>query len=262
MNHRHHELRIQTHEGVSFALPLASPVIRCFAVMIDLLVITGCAIAGILIVIVILMAFGNQHVLSDLVVTVYALAFFAFSIGYFMVTEWAWQGQTVGKRVMRIRVMDMQALKLQPSQVVLRNLLRTVDMLPSLYFVGGVTSLLNRHSQRLGDLAAGTVVVRLVDNHPPTFHDTLEGKFNSLRNHPHLEAQLRKRCGPEESAIAYHAVLRRNEMDPVPRTRLFKALAEHFKNRVTFPEEATVGLSDEQYVRNCLDSIHRKKKSG
>lgn len=261
MRQRQHELRIQTQEGVTFALPLASPVTRCLALMIDLVTIIVCGSAAFTVMGVLLSVTGNFGMLADIVNTVFMLAYFAFSIGYFMVSEWIWQGQTVGKRMLRIRVMDVNALKLQPSQVVLRNLLRAIDMLPFFYFVGGVTSLLNRYSQRLGDLAAGTVVVRLLENHPPKFHDTLEGKFNSLRNYPNLEAALRQRCGPEESAIAYHAVLRRDIMDPMARTQLFKALALHFKERVTFPEDATFGLSDEQYVRNCLDSIHRKKKA-
>ena len=74
--------------------------------------------------------------------------------------EWYWRGQTVGKRVLKLRVMDEQALRLEFSQIVVRNLLRFVDFLPGLYLVGGTACVLSRRFQRLGDLAANTIVVR------------------------------------------------------------------------------------------------------
>ena len=55
---------------------------------------------------------------------------FAISVGYAIFTEWFWRGQTVGKRLLRLRVIEEQGLRLQFSQIVTRNLLRFVDMLP------------------------------------------------------------------------------------------------------------------------------------
>ena len=79
------------------------------------------------------------------------IAYFALSIGYPIVTEWFWRGQTIGKRMFGIRVMDVQGLRLQFSQIAIRNLLRFVDSLPLFYVVGGITCLLTRHYQRLGE---------------------------------------------------------------------------------------------------------------
>src|SRR5262249_58768067 len=62
--------------------------------------------------------------------------------------EWYWRGQTVGKRMLRLRVVDRQGLRLQPSQIITRNLLRFVDGLPAFYMLGGLTSLLNRQIGR------------------------------------------------------------------------------------------------------------------
>ncbi|HTM48428.1 MAG TPA: RDD family protein [Bryobacteraceae bacterium] len=110
------------------------------------------------------------------------------SVGYGIVCEWRWRGQTIGKRMLRLRVMDRQGLRLQPSQIVIRNLLRFADGMPAFYLLGGVTSLINRHGQRLGDIAANTVVVRTEELPPPGLSQVSKGRFNSLAGYPHLAA--------------------------------------------------------------------------
>ena len=79
---------------------------------------------------------------TDFANAVAIISYFAISVGYGIVTEWYWRGQTLGKRMLRLRVMDEQGLRLRFNQIVIRNLLRTVDMLPGLYFVGGVAAAL------------------------------------------------------------------------------------------------------------------------
>ena len=85
----------------------------------------------------------------------------------------------------------------------------------------------------------------------------LAGKYNSLRQFPHLTARLRQRVSPGEAAIALQAVLRRDEFEPASRVELFGDLASHFRETVAFPEEATDGVADEQYVRNVVDVVCR-----
>ena len=53
------------------------------------------------------------------------------SVGYGIFTEWRWRGQSFGKRLLRLRVIDASGLKLQLSQIIIRNLLRPVDLLPA-----------------------------------------------------------------------------------------------------------------------------------
>src|SRR5206468_9747860 len=88
-----------------------------------------------------------------------ALSYFVVSIGYTITCEWSWRGQTLGKRLLRLRVVDAEGLRLQFNQVVTRNLLRFVDSLPIFYFVGGVVCWFSPKCQRLGDIAANTVVI-------------------------------------------------------------------------------------------------------
>ena len=127
--------------------------------------------------------------------------------------------------------------------------------------MGGLCCLLSRRAQRLGDLAAGTVVIHHVRPHEPDLEQLLAGKYNSLRASPHLVARLRQRVSPAEATVALQALLRREEFEAAARVDLFKRLAEHFRALVHFPPEAVEILSDEQYVRNVVDLLFRTRAS-
>jgi uncharacterized RDD family membrane protein YckC len=247
------ELRLRTPEGIIFSYRLAGPISRCIAWGIDFVVITAISMGvGILCIVA-------GFVSADFAFALSLIAFFTISIGYGVVAEWALRGQTVGKRFLRLRVMDAQGLRLQFHQILMRNLLRFADMAPGFYLVGGVACLVSNRCQRLGDLAANTVVV-----HNPKFlePDLDQGKFNSLRQHPHLEARLRQRASAEEARLALQALVRRDDLDPAARIRLFSELAEHFKEIVAFPPEAVEAMPDEQYIHNVADILFRTRNGG
>jgi uncharacterized RDD family membrane protein YckC len=246
-------LTIRTPEGVVFALQLASPVTRFLAWVIDFVCIsTGLSILGVAVGLLGLINVDFSQALS-------VLLFFGLQVGYGLFCEWLWRGQTVGKRLLRLRVVDAQGLRLQFSQIVIRNLLRFVDMLPAFYLLGGVTTLLNSHSQRLGDLAANTVVIRSPKFEQPDLEQVLAGKFNSLRSHPHLEARLRQKISPTEATLALQAILRRDEFEPRARAKLYARLAEHFRSLVEFPPDSVESITDEQYLRNVVDTVFRQR---
>jgi uncharacterized RDD family membrane protein YckC len=242
-------LLIQTPEGIVFPLILASPITRFLAWLLDFACIM--ALATVLQILVGLIAFVSR----DLAVALFITLYFIISIGYGIAAEWFWRGQTIGKRVLRLRVMDSQGLRLQFSQIMIRNLLRFVDNIPLLYALGGTVCVLNRHAQRLGDIAANTIVVRQAEQAEPDLDQIMAGKYNSFREYPHLAARLRQRTSPEEAGIALRAILRRNELEPGPRIELFEQIAVHLKAKVEFPHEAIEGITDEQYLRNCVDIL-------
>lgn len=247
-------LQIRTPEGIVFSQDLAGPTARFLAWLIDLLIVVALIYAANI-------AVGVLGWLSpELAQALSLVAVFALNTGYKILAEWFWRGQTVGKRVMRLRVMDAEGMRLQFSQVVLRNLLRFADLLPIAYLVGGVAMLINSRAQRLGDLAAGTVVVRIPKIREPDIDQLFSGKFNSLRHHPHLVARLRQQISSEEASLAFRALMRREEFEPGERVRLFADLAEHFRHRVKFPAEALDGITDEQYVRNLVDVLYRTQQ--
>jgi hypothetical protein len=155
--------------------------------------------------------------------------------------------------------MDEQGLRLQFSQIVIRNLLRFIDSLPALYLIGGLVCLFNQRAQRLGDFAANTIVTWNPRIFEPNLNQLLEGKYNSFREYPHLEARLRQHVTPREAQIAVQSIIRRDDLESQARVELFRALSSHFQTVVTFPQEATDGISDEQYVRNVIEAIFRPK---
>lgn len=238
-----------------FSQLLAGPVTRFLAWLVDLLCIS------ILFTAVSYAVTFLQMISVDLAFMVFALGYFAISIGYGVTCEWAWHGQSVGKKVFRLRVVDAEGLKLQFNQIVMRNLLRFVDSLPLLYLVGGLACWFNSKCQRLGDIAANTIVVRNPRVTEPDLDQLLAGKYNSLRLYPHLAARLRQRVAPGEIAVALAAILRRDEFDPAARVELFGELAAHFHEKVVFPAEATDGVADEQYLRNVVDVVCRAQKA-
>ena len=251
---------IRTPEGIVFAMLLAGPMSRFLAWLIDLAVIAVLSFVFLLICSALgMFTLFAGRIGADLMFAFLLLGLFLINVGYAICLEWFWRGRTVGKLCLRLRVVDEHGLRLQFSQIVIRNLLRVVDALPALYLLGGLAMILSRRLQRLGDLAANTIVIRLPKQAEPNLSELLSKKYNSFRDYPHLAARLRRSVSPREAEIALQSLLRRDQLDPAARTELFRGFAGHFRGKLSFPEEACVGLSDEQYVRNVVDLIYRSR---
>ncbi len=247
---RKNSLTIETPEGVVFSYELATPVTRALAWSVDAAVIAAASMTA-------QSVSQAANILSPDWARALGLAlYFVISTGYGIVLEWRWRGQTLGKRLLGLRVIDAQGLRLQLSQIVLRNLLRAVDSLPLLYLIGGTASLVSRYGQRLGDLAANTVVAHQRSPQEPDLEEIASARYNSLAAYPHLAARLRSLAGPEAVGIAVRAITQRDGFDPSARVELFCELADYFRSLVRFPEAATEGLTDEQYVRSALRVIY------
>jgi uncharacterized RDD family membrane protein YckC len=249
---RVNRVRVRTPEGVVFTFPLAGPVVRGIAWVMDAVAISVLSS----IVSMILMWFALVSV--DLTVALMTLLYFIIGTGYAMIFEWSWRGQTPGKRIMHLRVVDAGGLALMPGQIVLRNLVRVVDQLPLLYLVGGVAMMLTRRAQRLGDLAADTIVVRHRASFEPDTDALEEGKYNSLRGSPHLAARLRQRVSPAIARAAVEALVRRELLEPQARVALFAELAAALRRRVEFPPDMVAELPDEVLVRNVVEIVHSR----
>ena len=150
------DLIVSTPERVAFQYEIAGIGSRFLAQFIDVVIIViiqlvitiaAAAVAG-------LFNAGELAALIELILSFILIA------GYFMISEAAWNGQTVGKRSVRLRVVGDHGEPLTIGQAVIRNLVRIVDFLPILYAVGIVAMFSNRRAKRLGDFAAGTLVVR------------------------------------------------------------------------------------------------------
>jgi len=255
---RQRYLQLTTPEGVSFRLPLAGPVSRVLALVVDWMVVNvalGILMSGVRLVGVLSVDFGSG---------VYFLLSFLLPMLYAMVLESVWRGQTIGKRMLNLKVIDQDGLRLQVSQVVVRNLLRAVDSLPVFYLVAGVSTFFTRYAQRLGDLAANTVVIRTGRSFRPDLSVLATDKYNSIRDFPLLISRLRQKLDSAEIALIIRALTRRDHLDPNARVALFRELAGHVRSKVDFPEESLIGQSDEQFLRNVADILfqRRTKPSG
>ncbi len=243
-------LSIETPEGVVFSFELATPVTRALALAVD----SAAIMAGGMLVRQIAQIFSKVNL--DIASALSVVGYFAISVVYAIVLEWRWRGQTIGKRLLGLRVIDVHGLRLQLPQIALRNLLRVVDMLPFFYMVGGLVAVFSRNAQRLGDMAANTIVTRERKTETPDLELIAPAKYNSLLGQPHLAARLRSLVTPEAAALAVRAVTLRDSYDARARVALFRELAGHFRSLVEFPEEAVENLTDEQYVRCVLRVIY------
>jgi uncharacterized RDD family membrane protein YckC len=139
---------IETPEGVDITLTVAGPMVRILAYSIDMLVrILFQTIFAILLALLGATGLGVMSIIFFLLEWFYSV--------YFEVRH---QGQTPGKKMFGLQVINDDGTPINWSASILRNLLRIIDFLPAAYFIGIVSMILNRDFKRLGDLAAGTLV--------------------------------------------------------------------------------------------------------
>jgi uncharacterized RDD family membrane protein YckC len=243
------QIEIQTGDGVTFSLPLAGPISRFLALAVDWTIVMMA-----IFFLNRLLAFLPK-IADDVKSASLALAYFTFTIGYSMALEWWWGGRTLGKRVLGLRLADRNGLRLTFPQVLIRNLLRSVDSLPLFYLVGGAVMIANKRMQRLGDLAAGTIVVRTREGALPQLPPAGGPRTNSMKAYRTLAARLRQKADPAASRIALEALKRRDALDPPARLKVFAEMAAGFRAQVEFPEEATRHLTDEQYLWNVVEIL-------
>lgn len=156
-------LQIDTPENVVFGYQIAGLGSRFLACFVDTLLIS----ALLLFVNFALAAFlrltdlatGSDNAVAWLV-ALFGLLSFAIFWGYYIFFETLWNGQTPGKRRNGLRVIRRNGTPVTAGEVVIRNLVRIIDLLPAFYGVGIVAMFIDGQSRRLGDLAAGTLVVR------------------------------------------------------------------------------------------------------
>jgi uncharacterized RDD family membrane protein YckC len=160
------QLNIETPEQVTLRFPIAGVGSRFLAFLTDS-VIQGAALFAMFFFFVLIV--GSSKKLVGLAgpsetavkwfIAAAVLFYFLLYWGYYSLFEAFWNGQTPGKRLLKIRVIKDSGRQITLFEALARNLLRVIDMLPSFYLVGVISILCNREQKRLGDLVAGTIVV-------------------------------------------------------------------------------------------------------
>lgn len=249
------ELTIATPEGVLFRLPLAGPAPRLYAMLVDIaIVLAGVNGLGYLVYLI----FAKAPGFGVMTIT---LAEFAIGFAYGALLEGFWNGQTVGKRLFHLRVIDESGLPLRIEQAWVRNLMRVVDALPLAYLVGGASVLSSPAMQRFGDRVAGTLVVRETPLAVPDEEASNQQKYNSFMEYPAIALRLRRAATPELAGLIQDALRRRGELTPYARREIYRELARYLQTEIaSFPDELVEMLSDEQYLINAIDVLFRDQR--
>ncbi|HXX71199.1 MAG TPA: RDD family protein [Candidatus Acidoferrum sp.] len=154
------KLTIETPEQTTLEFPLAGIGSRFLAIALDVLL--QAAVICVVSIVFIAIAIPFSFFFSSTGLWAFAIIIFVvftINVSYFALFEALWNGQTPGKRWTHLRVIKDTGRPISAYDAVLRNLLRIVDWLPTLYAAGIVTMIVNRENKRIGDYAAGTVVI-------------------------------------------------------------------------------------------------------
>lgn len=222
---------IETPERITVEMPLAGVGTRAIAYLIDLAwqVIPLIFLGVIAFAILPSEARPSEFFATDergqLDVPLAAFAFmsmvvFVTNFGYFALFELHWKGQSPGKRALGIRVVRDGGLPVDGRAALVRNLLRSIDILPGTYLVGIFTLLLGGQGKRVGDYAAGTLVVRELTQPEPV----AEGESRAA---PRADVLT-----PAERSLVTEFLRRRHGFSPAARARLAADLTQRLANRL------------------------------
>jgi uncharacterized RDD family membrane protein YckC len=163
--HSHDQLTIDTPEQVALRFPVAGIGSRFLAVLADTL-LQFIVYVAIVLVFVLLLSSAPKTAAGALsrsgekwLFAILILIHFVMYWGYFTLFEALKNGQTPGKMFFNLRVIQDSGRQITFFEAMTRNLIRIVDLIPGFYLTGVITMLCNRQHKRLGDLAAGTLVV-------------------------------------------------------------------------------------------------------
>lgn len=241
-------LSIETPENVALEYTLAGIGSRFLAASVDTLIILALLLlVNLVLVLAMGLVPGAGEVASGWVLAGLGLVSFAIFWGYYIFFEVLWNGQTPGKRWQRLRVIRRDGTPAGALEIIIRNLVRLVDFIPANYALGVVVMFIDSQSRRLGDLAAGTLVVR--DQVAAAPLRALDLPDAAPEGSPVLGWPLQRLNGrdlePLESYLA-----RRHELHN--RQELARQLLHSLLGRMDVPPGADAGLDPDQTLEHLL----------
>lgn len=226
---------VQSPEHVLIDLVPAGLGTRFAAFLLDLALIAGA------ISLIDLPARALPQAIQVLAVTT---ASFAVFWGYNTFFEVRWNGQTPGKRVMHIRVVDARGLPVDVPQSLVRNVVRLLDLLP-FGGIGMLSALLDPAHRRLGDRAADTLVVLETQPAVPRIEALSVRRFNSLQT-PRVRRYVEHRIGLSERELLFSLCLRAPGLTDRARYELFEEVGAYYRRELGIEDPH---LSGESLVR-------------
>jgi uncharacterized RDD family membrane protein YckC len=217
-------LRIPTPEGIELDLVLAGAASRFVAAMVDLTIQFAILIG----LIGVLAAIGSGN---GVVVAGWAILSFLVIFGYDVLFEVLNSGRTPGKMLNGLRVVRVTGHPVGFLTSSIRNVIRPIDFLPGGYLLGATLILSTPKNQRLGDIVAGTLVVRQRIGKSVPLPDA--SRATSLAPAETYRGWDTSRISPEELSAVTQFLDRRTEIEPEARVRLAGTLAERLRPKVT-----------------------------
>jgi uncharacterized RDD family membrane protein YckC len=235
-------IRVLSPEHVAIELVAAGFGRRFLAFLLDLIVI-GAATS--------LVGYAAIMLPGWLSVALTTTAGFIIMWGYHIYCEVRWRGQSPGKRIMQLRVVDARGLPVGVRQSLVRNLIRALDMVP-MGGIGMAACLIDPQRRRLGDLAADTLVVEERQPPAPDLAALSARRQNSLDT-PRIRRQLALRISLEEREFLLALCQRAERIDQQARFSLFEAAGESLRQRLGIDQEH---LSGENVVRGTVALLY------
>jgi uncharacterized RDD family membrane protein YckC len=187
---------------------------------------------------------GSKSLLSGVdavAVALIMLVSFVIIWFYYVAAELLTDGRSPGKRSAGLRVVRTDGFPIGLSESVVRNLVRAVDVVPGVYLVGLVTMLISPRTQRLGDLAAGTIVVRErvreKSGRMPALSDAMAGAS---------DVRVAQGLGPAETHLLLRYRERAPGLEPLARTALAGQIAVILRGRLNVAADPRI--SDEEWL--------------
>ncbi|KQX44685.1 RDD family protein [Paenibacillus sp. Root444D2] len=179
------ELTIVTPEQVQLQFQTAGIGSRAIAHLLDCLILL--VMNGLLFLFAILMSrlYSGDWLpaLADYLIAIAIILWIVVNLGYFVCTEAFMGGQTPGKRILGLRVLQNNGQSATLLSILIRNLFRLLDMMPTFYFLGAVSIIFSSKDKRIGDMVAGTIVV-------------IEARFERMKRRKHIDKAISKKNFP------------------------------------------------------------------
>jgi len=235
------QVTLSTPESVELEFTLAGIGNRALALMIDYLVL-GTILIAVLFTWGILSIQIPESITEQIFPWLFALTLlgiFFIYVGYFVFFETLWQGQTPGKRYVKIRVIQDSGKPIGILQATLRALLRPID---DTFSLGAIFIVFNSKEKRIGDLVAGTIVVqeeRRINADKLAISDQAQAVANQLLEEANINALL-----PDDFGVIREYLKRRKDMEPNAKLELSRKLGKQIKDLINLETMPTQVGSD------------------
>lgn len=228
---------VETPEQIELALPLAGVGSRALAFILDFAIQLIPIVVALALVLTansisLLNKAGKNEAPNDVRPSVMAAAVFSIIVFvtnflYFTFFDLVWRGQSPGKRALKVRVVRDGGLAIDARSSLIRNLVRTVDMLPGFYVLGMVSIFLSREHKRVGDLAAGTLVIRDEGDAVGDLAQLLAPRSATSAS----VSASRSALSPSDRALVHDFLERRDRLPQEARARVARQIADQLGAR-------------------------------